>query len=124
MNSDITVNEVAKNIIQNEILCCQSSLVDDLLKREIFLIDDVVNLGEEITTEEQSEEYGLEIGDYHYPEIFEWWCVSSWLAEHLKEEGQPVLENGYGQWWGRCTTGQSIDMDGVMQRIAQKIMKH
>jgi hypothetical protein len=51
-------------------------------------------------------------------EVYEWWRVSSWLASQLKKIGEPVLDNGYGYWWGRCRTGQSMLMDGTLQEVA------
>lgn len=55
-----------------------------------------------------------------YPEVFEWWAVSDWLADRLKEEGEIVGEVLDFCVWGRQTTGQAIYMDPVIQRIAQK----
>lgn len=51
-------------------------------------------------------------------EIFEWWRISKWLADLFIEIGECVLKNNYGQWWGRCTTGQAYIMDGVLQKAA------
>jgi hypothetical protein len=55
-------------------------------------------------------------------EIYEWWRVDSWLAEQLAAVGECVLDNAYGQWWGRCTTGQGYIMDGVLQKVAAKFV--
>lgn len=52
-------------------------------------------------------------------EPIEWWCVSNWLKEKLLEYNEPILENDFGTWWGRCTTGQSIKLDWVIQEIAK-----
>lgn len=51
-------------------------------------------------------------------EIFEWWRITEWFADLLIEVGECVLKNSYGQWWGRCTTGQAYIMDGVLQKAA------
>jgi hypothetical protein len=56
-------------------------------------------------------------------EVFEWWRVDTWLCEQLKSIGEVVLDNGYGKWWGRCTTGQNYLMDGVLQRIADQYLE-
>ena len=50
-------------------------------------------------------------------EIYEWWLVSSWLAEKLSQFGQPIFETPYGTWWGRTCTGQAIKLDHVMMEI-------
>lgn len=55
----------------------------------------------------------------HPAEVFEWYRVDPWLCARLREIGEVVIDNDYGEWWGRCTTGQNNIMDGVLQRIAQ-----
>jgi hypothetical protein len=53
-------------------------------------------------------------------EVFEWWRVSEWLCQELRAIGQVVIDNDYGTWWGRCTTGQGFIMDGVLQQVAAR----
>lgn len=53
-------------------------------------------------------------------EVFEWWRVSEWLCKELRAIGEVVIDNDYGCWWGRCTTGQGWIMDGVLQRVAAR----
>ena len=55
-------------------------------------------------------------------EPYEWWRVSKWLADKIDEAGEVVIDNGYGCWWGRCCTGQSIILDGTIQRIAHGLL--
>ena len=50
-------------------------------------------------------------------EVYEWWEVGDWLAERLENAGEVVLRNGYGDWWGRCCTGQSVTLDRVIQEL-------
>ena len=50
-------------------------------------------------------------------EIYEYWIVSSWLGEKLREKGEPVLERGGGWIWGRTCTGQAILLDNVISEI-------
>lgn len=59
--------------------------------------------------------------DESEPEIYEWWRVSEMLARNLKDIGESILDNGYGTWWGRTCTGQSMLMDGTIQRAAAQI---
>lgn len=55
-------------------------------------------------------------------EVYEHWIVSDWLAARLIEAGETVVRDVAGLTvWGRCTTGQAISMDGVIQRIALDI---
>jgi hypothetical protein len=51
-------------------------------------------------------------------EIYEWYRVTDWLSRQLNKIGECVLDNAYGQWWGRQCTGQALIMDGTLQRIA------
>ena len=55
-------------------------------------------------------------------ESYQWFLVSEWLCRHLREAGEIVIDNDFGQWWGRGCCGQSIDMDGTIQAIARKIL--
>ena len=50
-------------------------------------------------------------------EVYEWWAVSSYLYDKLKENGQVVCDAGSCYIWGRATTGQAILLDGVISRI-------
>lgn len=62
----------------------------------------------------------LENAESEPQEIYEWWIVSEYLAEKLKEKGEPILtDNRY--YWGRTTTGQAILMDGVISEIAHEM---
>ena len=55
-------------------------------------------------------------------EPYEWWRVSSWLCGQLRDIGEVVIDNGYGHWWGRTCTGQSMIMDGTLQAVARKFL--
>lgn len=50
-------------------------------------------------------------------EIFEWWAISDYLFDRLKEQGQCVVDAGSCYVWGRCTIGQAILLDGCISRI-------
>lgn len=54
-------------------------------------------------------------------EIFEWWIVTEYLYRKLKAKGHPVLEWGNNFYWGRCTTGQAISMDGAISSICAEM---
>src|SRR5579864_5766786 len=95
-----TQNEL-RQFVDREVYCCQSMLVDELLRRDFFSFDEIENLDQ-----------GSEM-----QEIYEWWIVSDWLAEKLKKQGEPILDNNYGTWWGRTTTGQAIFLDEVIEDI-------
>lgn len=137
------------HLVRNEVIVCDSGLIDDLLRDDLlgFCWDDVENLTsptddsdlaceysdeyEAYTTDNQGcddfHEYLIEVecldeSDIQQDnEIFEWWQVTRWLAERLSENSQPILDNDYGLWWGRCTTGQAIKMDHVIRVITKEL---
>ena len=59
----------------------------------------------------------FDYSDSETQEVHEWWIVSEFLHEKLKEKGCPVLEWGNNYYWGRCTTGQAILLDRVISEI-------
>lgn len=52
-------------------------------------------------------------------EIFEYWMVSSYLAEKLQERGQPILADE--NIWGRTCSGQAILLDYVITSICAEM---
>lgn len=59
-------------------------------------------------------EYMLE----EYKEISEYWVCSPWLIARLSERNEAVIP--LEQIWCRCTTGQSISIDGVIREIVRE----
>lgn len=51
-------------------------------------------------------------------EISEWWVVSHRLSQLLPDFGETVI----GDLWGRESCGQSIILDGVIQKIARRLI--
>jgi len=58
-----------------------------------------------------------EIRDQFDP--MEYWAVSNWLMRKLKDEGEVVIEVGLTNVWARCTSGQSICIDYVIEKICK-----
>jgi hypothetical protein len=58
-----------------------------------------------------------------YPEIMEWWAVSGYLYNILKEKGEVVGEVLDFYVWGRQCTGQMIAMDSLIEGIAEEMYK-
>jgi len=54
-------------------------------------------------------------------DIYEWWAVSQWLYEKLRDLGYPVLDAGSCYVWGRCTTGQAILLDYAITKICAEM---
>lgn len=60
--------------------------------------------------------------DYVQQEVLEWWVVTDYMAKRLEETGEPILRTDYGNWWGRTTSGQCLDLDGAMWEVFQHIL--
>lgn len=57
-------------------------------------------------------------------EAYEHWLVSNWLADKLIEKGEMVSKDIMGLTiWGRCTTGQSISADCVIEDIYDELRR-
>ena len=139
--NNINYEERTKRIIRQEILVNQSYLVEDLLERGIIEHEEIQNYWPDpynFTVEEIKQaciDYGVplmegedihdtcdELVDFMEPaDVFEWWVVTDWLAMKLDKIGEPILCSDYGTWWGRTCTGQSIELDGTIQRIVRDL---
>ncbi|MEZ5529724.1 MAG: hypothetical protein R3E57_07285 [Porticoccaceae bacterium] len=114
MDNEQNLENRADKLVSREVLVCLSGLVDEFMQRdpEGFL-DAHPELVSQFVEDEQGEE--------EYLEIFEYWAVSSWLAEKLEAKGEKVEQDFYGLCvWGRTCTGQSISMDHVMKQIVKE----
>lgn len=140
-----TVQDITQKFIYPHILRNQSALIKQMQDLEVdgFLMwEDVENFhlsDEEILEEyeDKKERYSMTpiIDDDDYvseeefienfreegldqKEIFEWYLVSDWLINKLREKNEPVIDNDYGEYWGRCCTGQAICLDYQIQELA------
>ena len=130
------VQDITQKFIQDHIYRNQTALVITLQERDVsgFYFDDIENLymtDEEIleahsyhfVKEEEQENFFIERvrdngGDMN--EIYEWYLVSDWFLDRLREINEPVIDNDYGEYWGRCATGQAICLDHNIQELAYK----
>lgn len=130
---NINQERTLRNKVNNEVLMLATSLVEDLLNNDLISWDEVENLYyneeleelkkelENVTNEEETEELEEEIqymeDNQELQDIFEWYFVSGWLYEKLRDNGEPVINCDYGYIWGRTCTGQAIILDYVIQQI-------
>ena len=94
----MTANEITDRLILDN----QNLVVEELMKHDESLWEELQNLDEN-------------------SEIMEWWLVTPYMAELLKEKGEVILSDYDCYWWGRTTSGQALYMDGVIQEIAGQI---
>ena len=95
---DITANDITDRLILDN----QNLVVEELMRHDESLWEELQNLDEN-------------------SEIMEWWLVTPYMAELLKEKGEVILSDYDCYWWGRTTSGQALYMDGVIQEIAEQI---
>ena len=76
-----------------------------------------------ITNDSEYTEIGRNFNlDPDYDEVYEHYIVnSSWAASDLRAYGQIVFEFGGMTIFGRCTTGQSILLDGWVRRLMRDL---
>ena len=94
----MTANEITDRLILDN----QNLVVEELMRHDESLLESLQNLDEN-------------------SEIMEWWLVTPYMAELLKEKGEVILSDYDCYWWGRQTSGQALFMDGVIQEIAEQI---
>jgi len=130
-----------EQFISTEILSNQTALIEEVLKHKIILVDEIYNFYHEFDGELLSpnkciickNEFACldsETGqclvcfkaNQTPKEIFEWWLVSSWFSKRLLIEAEPIIDNDYGTWWGRTTTGQIISKDYIIEKIYDEVM--
>ena len=95
---DMTAQQITDRLILDN----QNLVVEKLMKHDESLWEELQNLDEN-------------------SEIMEWWLVTPYMAELLKEKGEVILSYYDCYWWGRQTSGQALYMDGVIQEIAEQI---
>ena len=95
---DMTANEITDRLILDN----QNLVVEELMKHDESLWEELQNLDKN-------------------SEIMEWWLVTPYMAELLKEKGEVILSDYDCYWWGRTTSGQALYMDGVIQEIAEQM---
>ena len=126
------VQDITWKFIQPHILRNQTALVIKLQEKDIdgFYFDDIENLymsdeeilnymgsyDEDMSDQEIIDEVRNNCEDMN--EIFEWYLVSDWFLARLREINEPIIDNDYGEYWGRCCTGQAICLDHNIQELA------
>ena len=52
-------------------------------------------------------------------EVYEWWAVTNWFGEKLRAHDEVVIECYDKTYWGRCSCGQAIMLDGIISKICK-----
>ena len=69
---------------------------------------------------EENEEEGIEEGEFK--EMFQFFIVSDWLADELREIKACVTTFLDFEIWGRCEYGQSLQMDYDLKRVVKNFL--
>jgi hypothetical protein len=98
-----------------------NNLIQEEIKNKIdILTSGIANIKNRVEGIEETI-YSLQIEEEIPKEIYEWWLVTSWFEDKLKEKGEVFLELFGETWWGRQCTGQAILLDYVIGRIGEDI---
>ena len=95
---DMTAQQITDRLILDN----QNLVVEELMRHDESLLDSLQSFNDS-------------------SEVLEWWLVTPYMAELLKEKGEVILSDYDCYWWGRTTSGQALYMDGVIQEIAGQI---
>ncbi len=143
------IDDIIDGFVRNDVFMCLTTLIENELTNVFedeavtcFDEDDLSKVSgeyyeydgeeyshstlEELRNEQEFDskkydEIDAALGNPIQIEVFDWWGVSSWLAEKLEHKGEIILTNGSSSYWGRQTSGQNICLDRVMYKIAEEI---
>jgi len=96
----------------------QSDLYDQITDETSNEDKDIIEAKREKIEDEIKE---LEDLESETQEVFEWWAVSNYLFDKLREMGYVVIDTGSCKVWGRTTTGQAILLDYVITKICAEM---
>ena len=93
----------------------QKNEIDNIVKNDVHLLAN--ELGNKLFME-AFENGSIDNYEPHpdyedYPEVYQWWIVSEWLAEKLVEDNEVVMESNGVYFWGRCGCGYALECDFV-----------
>jgi hypothetical protein len=100
-----------ERIVNEDILTCCSYLVSDCLNEDSL---QRIRENESMVLYDEDED--------RYIDVFEYWIVTSWLADKLRKHNECVTAIGYQHIWSRTTTGQSIKLDQVIIDLARELV--
>ena len=115
VNQDIKQKLVAREVIHR----C-NIMIDELSKANIqdsWTSGEIYNLKDEIV----GKFFSVYDENSEYYEPLEFWIITDWLGEKLKEHGELVDELFDFTIWARRTSGQAIALDYVISRIAEEM---
>lgn len=102
--SDGEKQRLLSDFANKEIIYLVSPLISGLFPHDLDIYEYLENFDED--------------EDGNFPEVFEWYIVSDYLAEKLAEKKEVIAMDFLGLTiWGRQCTGQAISLDNVIEDI-------
>lgn len=91
--------------------------IKEMFERDVYCrcpaIEELLNLSPDLLWEVEN----LEEKNGRLKEVINWYRVSEFLYDDLREKGYPVLEFCNAYYWGRTTFGQLIYLDGIFEEL-------
>lgn len=108
--NDMDREALLESLGEFDIQCFQDEDIEALRKALL------INLKKDGWLQEFCENHRI---DPYENKVHEHWIVSDWLAAKLEDEGESVLHDFLGlTLWGRVCTGQAVEFDYIIQKIA------
>ncbi len=117
-NDTQEVLKITERILERAILANQTALIEH---EYFFEMTSYTPFEEAENLFISSDDPDCEFDNEEIQEPLEWWLVSKWLHDHLTTLGFVTLQTDWGYYWGRTTSGQAIELDGVIQEVARSI---
>ena len=127
MPTDKQIREQAERLVRNEVFCNLTYLLAPLDQAygTDFRHNDLSELCEQafevfapVLVEMESDE-----DEPYERQVFEAWSISNWLGDELEKRGERVTRDlANHNVWSRCTTGQAIALDHVIEQIAAGVL--
>ena len=93
----MTAQQIVKDLIHDN----QNLVIEELMKHDDSIWDSLQNFDEDT-------------------DVLEWWLVTPYMADMLKNNGEVILAAYDCYWWGRQTSGQGLSMDELMKLSRDK----
>ena len=136
-DDESTRQEKNRILVDREVRSLFSYPMAKLQEKELVSFEDIENLylsdeqildyAGEVTKDSTEEEKQDVIQNWRddgqdMQEPLEYWIVSEWFYDKLKEIGEPVIEWEGLHIWGRTCSGQAIALDHTIDKI-RELMK-
>lgn len=127
-NNEIKNQEICRKLVDREVIMNASQLVQDGNEKLLFNSCDIYEIAENLfMNDEEAIDAGFESleearnSGQDIKEPLEWWFVTEYFYNKLKDKNEVVYNSDYGYLWGRTTSGQAILLDNVIQEIASEM---